>query len=212
VEARVTAPPTADDWRFASGFSPERLANLERTTGFEEIGEAIVREAQVTALPMETGAAGELRGCRRPVFRLVVAPATFDQFYNGRDGYRARYWQSPEAGEAANRWLLRALSPKLVGALGKPDAAFGQKSLACGSATIWFREETTLGNARLQVAQWEAAARGDSTLSDKAREARWAPIGTLLEIKGAFLTDGYRERIDPDTVERAMTLHHAGFV
>ena len=208
----MKGPPTSDEWRFASGFSSDRLVNLDRAVSYEDIGRAIVREARVTALPMEVVRDGELRGCRRPVFRLVVEPATFDLFHNGRDGYRGRFWQSPDAGERANRWLLAELAPKLGEALGgSPQTDFILKSLSCGSATLWFHEESALGSARLHVEQWEEAARGDSTLSAKARDGRWAPSGTAIEVKGAFMTDSVRERIDPDKIERSMEIHLAGY-
>jgi len=208
----VKGPPSADEWRFASGFSSGRLESLERTVSFEDIGRAIVREARMTALPMEIAREGELRGCRRPVFNVVVEPATFDQFYNGRDGYRGRFWQSPDVGERANRWLIGELAPKLGEALGgSPNTDFILKSLSCASAILWFHEDSALGAARLQVEQWEEAARGDSTLSAKARQGRWAPTGTLIEVKGAFMTDSVRERIDSEKVERSMEIHLAGY-
>jgi len=208
----LKGPPTADEWRFASGFSAERRENLERLASFEDIVHAIVREAQVTALPMEIARDGELRGCRRPVFRVTVEPATFDQFHNGRDGYRGRFWQSPDVGEKANRWLLKELAPKLGESLGgSPNTEFILKSLSCDSATVWFHEDSAVGAARLQVAQWEEAASGGSTLSDKARQGRWAPSGTVIEVKGAYLTDSVRERVDPDRVERSMEIHLAGY-
>jgi hypothetical protein len=208
----LKGPPTAAEWRFASGFSAERRENLERLASFEDIGHAIVGEAQVTALPMEIARDGELRGCRRPVFRVAVEPATFDQFHNGRDGYRGRFWQSPDVGEQANRWLLKELAPKLGESLGgSPNTEFILKSLSCDSAMVWFHEDSAVGAARLQVAQWEEAARGGSTLSDKARQGRWAPSGTVIEVKGAYLTDSVRERVDPDRVERSMEIHLAGY-
>jgi hypothetical protein len=207
----VPGRPTAQQWQFANDFTPDRLGYLERDASFEDIGRAIVHEARVTALPVEIGRDGDLRGCTRPVFRLVVDHPTFDQFHNGRDGYRGRYWQSPEIGEKANRWLLRELLPKLVDAPGATtNRAFAAKALNLGSAKIWFHEESSLGKARLFVEQWEQTASGESSLSNKARDGRWAPIGTTIEVKGAFMTDGGQERVDPDEVERAMVLHLAG--
>jgi hypothetical protein len=204
--------PTADEWRFASGFSAERRERLESLISFEDIGQAIVGDARVRVLPMEMGQEGHLRGCRRPVFLVEVGTVTFDQFHNGRDGYRGRFWQSPETGEKANRWLLGQLAGTLVDALGgSPHEAFVRKSLSCASATIWFHEDTASGAARLQVDQWEQAARGASSLSGKARDGRWAPAGTMLEVRGAFLTDSGQERVDPDKVERAMEIHLAGY-
>jgi hypothetical protein len=208
----LKGPPTVDEWRFASGFSTERRERLERLVSSEDIGQAISGDARVRALPIEMGQEGPLRGCRRPIFLVEVGTATFDQFYNGRDGYRGRFWQSPEAGEKANRWLLGQLAGTLVDALGgSPHEAFARKSLSCASATIWFHEDTASGAARLQVDQWEQAAQGESSLSGKAREGRWAPAGTTLEVRGAFLADNGQERIDPDKVERAMEIHLAGY-
>ena len=208
----MTGPPTADEWRFVSGFSPERLQNLDRTVSFEDIGRSIVREAQVTMLPAEIGRVADLRGCRRPVFRVVVEAATFDQFLNGRDGYRGRFWQSPEVGEKANRWLLDQLTPKLTGALGgSSNIGLFLNALSRGSAEIWFPEDAAQGSARLRVAQWEQSAQGASSLSAKARDGRWAPSGTVLQVRGAWMSDSGQERIDPDKVERSMELHLAGY-
>ena len=207
----MPARPTAQQWQFAKGFTPERLAYLERDLRFEEIGALIVREARVTALPLEFRRDGELRGCRRPLFRLVVAPATFDQFHNARDGYRGRYWQAPDIGEQANQWLLRALLPKLIESCGDAlNKMLAEQALSCESATLWFHEESSAGTARLSVAQWEETASGGSTLSRKARDGSWAPTGTTIAVAGAFMTDRNQERLDPDTTERAMEIHLAG--
>ena len=203
--------PTAQQWQFAHDFTRERLAYLERDASFEENGKAVVDEARVTALPLEIMRTGDLRGCRRPLFRLVVAPATFDQFHNGRDGYRGRYWQSPEIGERANRWLVRELLPKLIDSCGDAlNKVFAEQALSCDSATLWFHEESSVGSARLSVEQWEQTASGSSTLSRKARDGSWAPTGTTIAVAGAFMTDSGQERLDPDTAERAMELHFAG--
>ena len=208
----MPAKPTAQQWQFAHGFTPERLAYLERDASFEEIGKTIAGEARATALPLEIVREGELRGCRRPLFRLAVTPQTFDQFQNGRDGYRGRYWQSPDIGERANRWLLRALLPKLVESCGDAlNKMLAEQALSCDSATVWFHEDSSTGSARLSVEQWEQTASGGSTLSRKARDGRWAPTGTTIAIAGAFMTDSGQERLDPDTTERAMELHLAGY-
>lgn len=208
----MAGPPTADEWQFVSGFSTARRDSLEAAMAFEAIAMRIVAEARVTVLPVEHGREGDVRGCRRPLFHVAVQPTTFDQFYNGRDGYRARFWQAPDIGDRANRWLLQALTPPLVAALtGSPSEGFVTKSLAAGSATVWMHEPSATGSAKLRVAQWEEAARGDSTLSARARDGRWAAEGTVIEVRGAFLTDNDRERPDPEAIERSMTLHLAGY-
>jgi hypothetical protein len=53
-------------------------------------------------------------GYERIWIDFPVRPTLFDQFFNGRSGYRAQHYASPQNGEAFNRLLLETIAPSLL--------------------------------------------------------------------------------------------------
>lgn len=104
-------PP--DKWRFSEAIQPDRVALLtDLSHSFDGIVERLLRGAIVCAC-WEWGLREEVVGRVRADFEIAVNEGDVDLFHNGRDGYRARYYQSVEAGEAANAACLRALASPL---------------------------------------------------------------------------------------------------
>lgn len=50
----------------------------------------------------------------RIVSQIPLPERLFDQLFNGRSGYRAQYYLSPEEGEAFNRQIIGALEEELA--------------------------------------------------------------------------------------------------
>jgi len=142
----------------------------------------------------------------------------FDQFFNGRTGYRAQYYLAPELGEACNREVLDRLEPVVRCACLKtitplvPEVA-DRESLSAPGAKVWFRErrEHYLGDRLIRPARWVAywEARPDEFpmgLIPAPRDFPW------VQVKGGWVygSDGYPAAgtMKPD---RAISLHNSGW-
>lgn len=63
---------------------------------------------------MEEEAANNKPGYKRIWLELPVSDDLFDQFFNGRSGYRAQFYASIQNGEAFNRLLLETVAPSFL--------------------------------------------------------------------------------------------------
>jgi hypothetical protein len=215
--------PSSDEWSF-TGFDGERRAYLDCDMGFEEMAKRITDLAVIN-----TGCIDPLRteNPEAPVdttwrawFTISVAdkPCLSDLFYNGRDGVRGRYWQSEMDGNAATASIIALLREKLLRFAADNTDKFGPRTAARGdmglvarsldamSAKAWAYEGKNPNfNAtpRLIVRQWANNRPGGNW--------RWAPIGPLLDIKGAFYTLDNKEFVPWDKRQRAYNIHRYGF-
>ncbi len=156
----------------------------------------------------------------RAWFTISVADETClpDLFYNGRDGVRGRYWQSETEGNAATASIIALLREKLLrfaanntdnfgpGTLAQGDIGLVARSLDATSAKTWTYEgKNPSFNARprLIVRRWAN--------NSPSGNWRWAPIGPLLDIKGAFYTPDNKEFVPWEKRERAYNIHRYGF-
>ncbi|MBR1147510.1 hypothetical protein [Bradyrhizobium sp. AUGA SZCCT0431] len=83
---------------------------------FEEIASQVIQSATVISnriKPYDDAPLGEEDG-RQIIFVVRVALETNDLLYNARDGMRGRYWQSPDHGFAATKYLIGELIRDLV--------------------------------------------------------------------------------------------------
>jgi hypothetical protein len=139
-------------------------------------------------------------------------------FYNGRDGLRDRYWQGAAAGDAATASLVALLREKLLRFAAFNPENFGPATSARGnmelvarsldgaSAKAWAYEEKNQrfdARPRLTVRRWLD--------NDPGGKWKWAPIGPLLDIKGAFYTLDNKEFVPLEKRERAHHIHRYGF-
>ncbi|WP_130583910.1 hypothetical protein [Bradyrhizobium sp. Leo170] len=219
----MTTFPSSDEWSFAE-FDDQRRAYLDRDMPFDEIAKRIADVAVVN-----TGCVDPLRTPNpdapvdttwRAWFTISVAeePRLSDLFYNGRDGVRGRYWQSETEGNAATASMIALLREKLLlfvadnsdifgpATLARGDMALVARSLDAASVKAWAYEGKNPNfNAgpKLVVRRWATNRPGGNW--------RWAPVGPLLDIKGAFYTPDDKEFVPGDKRERAYNIHRYGF-
>src|SRR5262245_30707750 len=115
--------------------------------------EQVVAEAEAAARNDSIRLAwqGSIEPCRSRYFRVVLqiplTQVTFDQLFNGRSGYRAQYYLSPEEVILYNRDLLYGLRSSIRSAYRshKLDVELGfiEDSAGAPHSKIWVYEETT---------------------------------------------------------------------
>lgn len=154
-------------WRLADALGDRVIDLLDPVHTFDRVV-ATVAKATVVCARWEWGTDEEVRGRARVSFELLVEPVTYDLFFNGWDGYRARYWRSAETGQAANLAMLEALRAPLAAAArswglhlpapGFPDrwpqladASISQSLLDAG-AKIWISEH----ELNVNVPDWQS--------------------------------------------------------
>jgi hypothetical protein len=221
-------------WLFAETIPAARRDVLERSGSFEEIAQRLCRRLRVLSFRGVKGQLGLVKGCVRPEFILETTDASaFDEFFNGRSGYRAAYYSSLERGAATNRAFLEGMLEKLVDhALANParqnlEEARLRLSLTFQSAKVWLDEEAFSFDHQLRidilVPEWCAAAHDalsafeQHTLPDPPEKEKgiWgvrAPTSFRLKVKGAFVAVDGSERIPADKRRRAEEIHDYGFV
>ena len=208
--------PSAIEWDF-SGLPSERRHYLEPGVSLEDIARYFGNAA--------TCMYGEIQSLRdsapgapplitwRACFKVSVDCKIADLFFNGRDGLRGRYWLSPAAGEAATRILIESLKTILFQYMiehphcmrsaeaGTQTLEGIERSLDAASSKIWAHENVPQNfneGPKLLVRRWK-----------KSLEARWAPQGPLVDIKGAWFTPQDHEHITKP--HRSRDIHELGF-
>ena len=156
--------------------------------------------------------------CECPEYFRVVAQVplvepVFDQFFNGRSGYRAHYYLSPEEGVLYNRDVLQGLRAPLSTAYSKVTlpVSLGQvlRSLDGPHSKVWvFEDRAAFDDAAensLNPPRW---------VKNHAVRGRRAPLPShlMLDIKGAFIhpTSGALF-VDLLKVDRACDLFQKGY-
>lgn len=140
-----------------------------------------------------------------------------------RQMVRGRYWQSPDRGLLATRFLIDTMLPALMSfARENPPTPRGRAapmaiediraSLQAPSAKVWPRETdkdgTLLKCDYLNVPRWI-----ESEQTAELNNGMWrrSPTGGELEIKGAILgTDG-TEHVPEKKQDRSRQIHRSGF-
>ncbi|WP_095964889.1 MULTISPECIES: hypothetical protein [Pseudomonas] len=158
--------------------------------------------------------ANECQGYFRLVAQLPLEQeATFDQFFNGRSGYRAQYYLSPEEGVLYNRDVLRGLKDAL-------SSAYYQQPLA-ESLEVVLR---TIYGPHAKVWLFDEIAAFDSSPASSLNPQRWIDNGAnrgrrtplpshlTLEVKGTFIKPLTGELfVDPLKLDRACDLFRKGY-
>lgn len=155
---------------------------------------------------------------------MTVDREVLDLFFNGRDGYRGRYWQGIEQGEAANMLLVERLRERLLEFL-QPrlsrwrtmTEARARASLSSVHAKLWVGNQEANGyrgtydaGAHLQVARWEETRGSGGRWAETAQHGRWAPHGRVLVVNGAWIDPEGREHVTEGKVDRSSQIHLAG--
>jgi hypothetical protein len=211
-------------WDFSSLVSQSRRNDLLEVSGWPEIVNCVTN-GSIEFVSAEPRQNPPCLGCHRAFFRFRLPQKDYDAFFNSPVGYRAQFCISAETGEQRNRELLAALEPGCLASITghklvvlSPELI--QASLQGWGAKIWISEAdlANLSGVHIRCARWvgKAAAAAHGTISDQAARSKacmgvLAPVGTILEVKGAWIrSDGVGCR-DPAKAGRAQEIHEYGF-
>jgi len=197
-------------WQFHASVNGARARTLLSYPNFDAVA-SVLEQATVDGFLWEPFAGPALHGCHRASFLLRVSEATYDAFFNSPAGYRGQFAASAATGEAANRKLLVRLEAQLL-AYAENHSPVAQSlirnSLRAAQAKLWIYEAEVaaqLGSTApaIAYAQWEQASESGVGLL--------APVGTLLEVKGAWLAPNGEGRLNPGKSGRSEDIHQTGF-
>lgn len=115
--ARLKRQVPPNVWDISQLGNPNRIERLLDRTSADDVADSFFTDA------LKSANAAELKLCWQEsceeggYFRLKakipISEATFDRLFNGRSGYRAQYYLSPEEGVLYNRQLINGLLPSL---------------------------------------------------------------------------------------------------
>ena len=138
---------------------------------------------------------------------------TFDQFFNGRSGYRAQYYLSPEEGVLYNQDVLHGLRSVLSNTYLKNPLPVPLevvlRTIDGPHAKVWVFDETEAFNDAA-----DSSLNPERWVVNGAGLGRRAPLPShlTLEVKGAFLRPDIGELfIDPHKLDRACELFRKGY-
>jgi len=191
-------------WSFSEFVSEERKSKLLGLSSFDQVVESVVSASTIIAFQTEPFNNERLKGCHRASFLLSVDPVAYDAFFNSPSGYRAQFCLGQGFGEAANRRIIEALRTSLIEfARDKVDSEFDldcvMASLDGKQAKIWVLEdaETQAGlslKVQIEYGPWVERAKKYDRCQEDEFSGSWrgvlAPVGTKLEVKGAWLKHG----------------------
>lgn len=211
-------------WDFTSLIPAVRRQRLLAIQSFQEVIERVVRGTTDFFATEPRGNAPCL-GCSRAFLRVRVDELTYDAFFNSPIGYRAQYCLSTENGEEQNRRLIAAITPMCLSySEGKEQNDFLTDKILASlrgiDAKAWIKDSDLpdVNEVHIDYGPWVAKATVVSrgTPTDKAARAKaavgvLAPVGTHIEIKGAWLTPDGRECRDPSKALRAQEIHDYGY-
>jgi hypothetical protein len=208
-------------WHFSSIVGDKRIDALLRESAFTEVVGIVVRDMEVLCCHIQS--CDDMAGFSRVIFNLRVPTSTFDLFFNSESGYRGAYFESPDAGLAANEACIRRLTPLLLAwaEQNEPslDGRFAQQSLASPAAKVWLTEfESHLctkcvgewGNPKDEVPEI-LNGRWELVHSPNDWRGRKAPVLSKLRVFGAFLNEHYDEFTPARKRHRAQELNAYGW-
>jgi hypothetical protein len=224
-------------WQFSPLLEPsERFTYLLEEIAFPDIVDSIVTDSRerVTLEKIDRPDSRVLKGSCRVVFTLEVQPRTLDLFYNSPWGYRGQYCVSADNGLRCNRLLLDALMDSLIACLrANARVSAGDVDLACQSlqlpsAKIWIRENGQIDPKDYTLTEqvlhppWLACAREARADLDANRNPTpaeklnaivgvRAAYGSVLDVKGGWITPNGTELIDDYKRHRAEHIRDYGF-
>ena len=178
-------PPDLDEWDTLN-MPASRRAYLDKGISFEDIAASTVIEAQILKTwirPLETPPKHGPKNFRQVCFLIRVCKQTYDLFYNAPDGLRGRYWQSPDMGFLATRYLIDALRQKLLRfaeenppKIDPPKKNIGEMtvkevraSLDAPSAKVWVRDKD---ESRLKDFIWWTSTQSSSVGTERRHYRR----------------------------------------
>ncbi len=199
----------AATWAVAPALA-ERSARLLNVPSPAELLESLAQEASRASTNNQIGLdwqeACESRGYFRLVAQIPLSEVLFDQFFNGRSGYRAQFYLSPEEGVLFNRDVLDVLTPPLVDTYRKKPLAVPieriQDSLSGPHAKVWiYKEQEAFEEALPETLNPPRWVESNAVMGRRAP----LPYHRSIDIKGAFL----KPRPEADLFVDAMKLDRA---
>ena len=214
--SRLTRIVSADEWSVADQLGV-RATRLLDVPGPAELLQRILAEATqavgLGSIHVAWKKSEERFGYFRMVAQLPLNEVTFDQFFNGRSGYRAQYYISPEEGILYNRDVVTGLWPTLREAcLRAPlevDLSLLERSLFAPHSKVWVFDE--------RAAFDEAAPHTINPIRwvvNGATRGRKAPLPThlMLDVKGAFIRPDTGDLfVDDLKLDRAWEIFERGY-
>jgi hypothetical protein len=206
----------AEDWDLSNLNDGNRRERLSRGTSAGELIVQLVTAAsqamQNNQIVLEWQQATDKEAppnTFRVVTQIPVDEAFFDELFNGRSGYRAQYYLSPEEGEAFNRRVIEVLEPVVatvdLAALGVSRALI-RGSLLGPYSKIWAFDEQAAFDAAtpgmLMPARWRSNGAGRGTR---------LPLASCVDVKGTFIQPDGQYWVDELKLDRAMDLHLKGY-
>ncbi|MCR4300301.1 MAG: hypothetical protein NUV51_01690 [Sulfuricaulis sp.] len=206
-------------WNFTALVPLERRQRLLAVTSFEEIIQGIARGT------IDYFVAQSWQGNSRAFFRVHVSEPDYDAFFNSPNGYRAQYCLSTENGEEQNRRLIEAITPMCLEYSKRNEQhEFPTEKVLASllgiDVKVWITENDLpdVDEVHINFGPWVAKAEASTKggLADQAARASasvgvLAPVGTHIEIKGAWLTPQGNEWRDPNKALRAQEIRDYGF-
>jgi hypothetical protein len=161
--------------------------------------------ADIGAIRCDWKSSCEFPGYFRAVAVVPLSVETFDCLFNGRSGYRAQYYLSPEEGVPFNRDILAAFSHADLNI----PWSLARTSFAGPHSKIWVFDEVPAFNSAqadtLNPPRW---------VSNRATRGRKAPLppDCALDVKGAFIHPTTLDlQVDELKVDRACDLFRKGY-
>lgn len=169
--------------------------------------------AEIGAIRCDWKASCVFPGYFRSVAVVPLSAETFDCLFNGRSGYRAQYYLSPEEGVLFNRDILAALETSLETAFSRADLnipwSLARTSFAGPHSKLWVFDEVPAFDCAqadtLNPPRW---------VSNAAARGRKAPLppDCALDVKGAFIHPTTLDlQVDELKADRACDLFRKGY-
>lgn len=205
-----------DQWCLsgALGLRKARLLEVAQPEDLlRQVFEESKQAAQKGSLQLKWQESFKMPGYFRLIAQIPLAEITFDQFFNGRGGYRAQYYLSPEEGILFNHDTLQNLAPVLMIAYSKHPLSVSfdliERSVLAPHAKVWvFEEQSAFDEATdsmLNPLRW---------VERKAIRGRKVPLPShcQLELKGCFVHLTSQDLfVDDLKLDRAWDLHNQGY-
>jgi hypothetical protein len=213
---RLTRIVNIADWSLSDALR-ERRERLLDVPQPEHLLSRLITESEEAArrglVALEWQESCERPGYFRLVAQIPLTETTFDQVFNGRSGYRAHYYLSPEEGVLYNRDILDGLVPAIETAYGQRSLTieFGlvEKSMRAPHSKMWvFQERAAFDDAA------PAALNPPRWVANGAVRGRKAPLPShhMIDVKGAFIQPSTNALfVDELKLDRPLDLFNRGY-
>ena len=213
----LTRAVTPEQWDLSRLNDMSRQRRLLSVPTPDELLTRVLTEAKQSAQSSTTSLnwqpSDAMPGYSRVCAKIPITEEAFDQLFNGRSGYRAQYYLSPEEGVLFNRRILDGIVEAIQFAYRRNPLTVAldavEQSLNAPHAKIWiYREQDAFEEATpdlLNPARWveNGATRGRRIP---------LPIDHSIDLKGAFIHEKTGELfVDFLKEDRACDLYRKGY-